>query len=184
MSRSQDLLAALLGASAGGSPAEPPSVDGVPGLGIPGVSGVPRGRSWDAAVSVEAPGLTGDAVTFVALEDGSLVTGEDLPEGSLAPLADAIEETISPPYRAAAVRKTATLWSAAAETVAIVELRDVEGEVVELTVFEGARELSVDGQPATRGIPALEALIEDEGDVALHAERVDGSLFAVDVFSL
>ena len=33
-------------------------------------------------------------------------------------------------------------------------------------------------------MPALDALAEEHDSVALHAERVDGDLFAVDVFPL
>ena len=35
-----------------------------------------------------------------------------------------------------------------------------------------------------RQVPALDALAENHGDVALHAERIDDDLFAVDVFPL
>ena len=35
-----------------------------------------------------------------------------------------------------------------------------------------------------RALPALDALAEEHDDVAIHAERVDGDLFAVDVFPL
>ena len=72
------------------------------GAAIPGVMGVGPGRTWDAMVAAHAPSLTGESVTFVALEDGSLVVNEDVPDGSLTPVADQIEEMVAPPYRAAA----------------------------------------------------------------------------------
>ena len=61
------------------------------GAAIPGVMGVGPGRTWDAVVAAHAPSLTGTSVTFVALDDGTLIVDEDVPDGSLAPLADALE---------------------------------------------------------------------------------------------
>jgi hypothetical protein len=145
---------------------------------------VPRGRTWDAVVSAHAPDISGEGVAFVALDDGTLITEEELPDDSLAPLAEAVEQLLSPPYRVAAVRTESDVWRAVAESVAIVELRDVEGEAVDVTVVDGVREVTIDGQPTTRSLPALDTLAKEHGDVALHAERVDGHLFAVDVFPL
>ena len=88
--------------------------------------GVGPGRTWDAVVAAHAPALTGDSVTFVALEDGTLVVNEDVPDGSLAPVADALEQMVPPPYRAAAGRTDGDTWTAVAESVHIVELRGVE----------------------------------------------------------
>ena len=184
MSRARELLAVLVGAQAGGFLAQPPGLDGDLGLGIPGVSGVPRGRTWDVAASAHAPSLTGDTVTFVALDDGTLVVDDDLPDDALAPLADAVEQTLSPPYRAAAARNADDVWSVIAEAVNIVELPQVEGDLVELSIVDGVRELTVDGEPTIRPLPALDLLAEEHGDAALHAERVDDHIFAVDVFPL
>ena len=72
------------------------------GAAIPGVMGVGRGRTWDASVAAHAPLLTGQSVTFVALEDGTLVVTEDVPDGSLTPVAEQIEEMdASLPFRRA-----------------------------------------------------------------------------------
>ena len=168
MARSDELLAALTNAD----------------LAIAGVTGVPRGRTWDAVVSAHAPDLTGESVTFTALEDGTLLVDQDVPDGSLAPVADAIEEMRKPPYRAAAARTDADVWTAVAEAVRIVELRDVEADEIDLTVVEGERTLTVGSEVTIRALPALDALAEEHDSVALHAERVDGALFAVDVFPL
>jgi hypothetical protein len=158
--------------------------DGDPVLGIPGFSEGPRGRTWDALTSAHAPDLTGDAVTFVALADGTLVVEEDVPDGSLTSLADAIEEIVPAPYRAAALRTDDDVWSAVAEKISVVGLPGFEGEVVDLTDVDGVREVSVDGGPTTQPVAPLEALADEHGDVSIHAERVDGDLFAVDVFPL
>jgi len=167
MARFDDMLASL-GASAA----------------IPGVMGVGPGRTWDAVVAAHAPALTGDSTTFVALDDGTLVVNEDLPDGALGPIADAIEEMVGPPYRAAAARGEGDLWNAVAESVRIVELADVGSDEVELSVVDGERTLTLGDDPTDRALPALDALAAEHDAVAIHAERVDGNLFAVDVFPL
>lgn len=173
-----------MGAQAGGFLAQPPGLEGELGLGIPGVSGVPRGRTWDVVASAQAAELGGETVTFVALADGTLVVDDDVPDGSLAPLADAVEATLPPPYRAAAVRSGGDVWAVVAESVSVVEIPLAEGDIVDLSVVDGVRELTIDGERTIRPLPSLDALAEQHGDVSLHAERVDGNLFAVDVFPL
>jgi hypothetical protein len=154
------------------------------GAAIPGVMGVGPGRTWDAMVAAHAPALRGESVTFVALEDGTLVVNEDVPDGSLTPVADQIEEMVAPPYRAAAARNEGDMWTAVAEHVWIVELAGVGADEVELTVVGGERALTFGDERADDALPALDALADGQGDVAIHAERVDGDLFAVDVFPL
>jgi len=154
------------------------------GAAIPGVMGVGPGRTWDAVVAAHAPSLTGDRVTFVALADGTLVVTEDVPDGSLAPIADTIEEMVGPPYRAAAARGDGDSWTAVAESVRIVELPDVGGDELELTVVDGVRTLTVGDEQTDSALPALDALAAEHEAVAIHAERVDGDVFAVDVFPL
>ncbi len=184
MSRSRELLSALMGSQAGGFLAQPPGIDGSPGLGIAGISGVPRGRTWDAVASAHAADLTGDSVTFTAFADGTLVVDQDVPDGSLAPIADAIEEMLSPPYRAAAARSEGEVWTAVAESVRIVEIVGIDADEIELTVVDGERTLTVGDEQTIRSLPALDALAEEHDSVAIHAERVDGDTFAVDVFPL
>ena len=154
------------------------------GAAIPGVMGVGPGRTWDAMVAAHAPALRGESVTFVALEDGTLVVNEDVPDGSLTPVADQIEEMVAPPYRAAAARNEGDMWTAVAERVWIVELAGVGADEVELTVVGGERALTFGDERADDALPALDALADGQGDVAIHAVRVDGDLFAVDVFPL
>jgi hypothetical protein len=151
---------------------------------IPGIMGVGPGRTWDAVVAAHAPALTGDSVTFVALPDGTLVVNEDVPDGSLTPVADELEEMVRPPYRAAAARNDGDMWTAVAESVRIVELPEVGGEELELTFVGGERTLTVGEEQIDLALPALDALADGQGDVAIHAERVDGETFSVDVFPL
>ena len=154
------------------------------GATIPGVMGVGPGRTWDAVVAAHAPLLTTDSVTFVALEDGTLIVNEDIPDGSLGPVADAIEEMLPPPYRAAAARNEGDAWTAVAESVQIAELRGVDGDEVELTVVDGVRTLTIDGEESDKPVEPLDALAEEHESVAIRAERVDGDAYAVDVFPL
>jgi hypothetical protein len=154
------------------------------GAAIPGVMGVGPGRTWDASVAAHAPALPGDSVTFTALADGTLILGVDVPDGALSPVADALEEMVEPPYRAAAARNEGDMWTAVAERVQIVELPGVEVDELELTVVDGERTLTLGDEPTNLPLPPLDALTEEHESVAVHAERVDGDLFAVDVFPL
>ena len=173
-----------MGAQAGGFLAQPPALDGSQGLGIAGVSGVPRGRTWDAVGSAHCPDLPGDEATFVTLEDGTIVVEADVPDGSLVPLAESLERSLAAPYRAAAIRSSGDVWTAVAESIHVVELPGLDEDELDLTVVSGKRDLMIDGRHTIRALPGLDRLAEEHGDVALHAERVDGDLFAVDVFPL
>jgi hypothetical protein len=167
MARFDDMLSAL-GASAA----------------IPGVMGVGPGRTWDAVVAAHAPALTGDTVTFVALEDGTLVVTDDVADGALGPIADTIEEMVGPPYRAAAARGEGDSWTAVAESVRIVELDGVSSDEIELSVVDGERTLTLGDEQSDMALPPLDALAEEHDAVAIHAERVDGNTYVVDVFPL
>lgn len=147
------------------------------GVGLPAIHGVARPRRWDAVVSAESPGLAVDEVHFVALPDGTLVVDEEVPDGSLAPMADAVEQQISPPYRAEGVRRDGDLWAIAATEIAIVELAEVSGDVIELAVTDDERSLLVDGAPAFGSLPSLERVAADLDAYVIRAERLDGDLF-------
>ena len=151
---------------------------------IPGVMGVGGGRTWDAVVATNAPALTGDRVTFVALDDGTLVINEDLPDGALNPIADQLEEMLEPPYRAAAARGEDDVWTAVAEKVRIVELTGIPADEVELAVVDGQRTLTFGDEQVDEALPPLDEIAGEHDAVAIHAERVDGDAFAVDVFPL
>ena len=134
----------------------PPDVFGNPAtLGEVGVHGVPRPRRWDAVASAEAE-LPGDHVHFVALPDGTLLVDEDVPDGALAPLADAIEETVRPPYRAHGVRQGRGVWAVAASRIEVRELAGHEEDELELV----------------------------QGDEVIVGRRLDGDLWEVEVSRL
>jgi hypothetical protein len=170
----------------GGLPlGEIPPHDTRPRWGNAGIHGIPRPREWDAIVRAEGIELDAEEVRFVALGDGTLVVDGD-EEGDLAPLAEAVEEELKPPYRAQAVRTGEGGWTVAAEAIDLVELdREIEGEELELTVRDGERLLLVDGAPAVGSTDELERLGAERGnDFVVRATRVDGDLWDVRVLPL
>ena len=164
--------------------ASPPGWDGE-ARGEAGIHGVPRARRWDAVASATAPRLRGDTVHFVALTDGTLVVEEDEPDDALAPLADAVEASIPPPYRAEAVRRGPETWAVAASRIAIVAVPRLRGDKAELVVTRDGRTLSVDGRTSLGHAPELEQVGQQEGtEYVVRAERLDGDLWQVEASPL
>ena len=145
-----------------------------------------RPRRWDAVVTAQAPELTGDAVHFVALSDGSLIVDEQIGDGSLEPLAAAVEADIATPYRAEGVRQNDGVWAVAANSIGVVELQEeIPGDRLELSQRRGERSLTIDGEPSLVPLPTLEALAAREHeDYVLRAERVDGAVWEIEVTPL
>jgi Fe2+ transport system protein FeoA len=167
-----------------GLAAEAPGWDGEQ-RGEPGIHGVPRARRWDTVANVEAPALTGDAVHFVALPDGTLVLDEDEPDDALAPLADAVEQTLPAPYRAEAVRKGPETWAVAASRIAVAQVPGLTGDQVELTSTREGRVVRVDGRTTMGSVRELERLGEIEGtEYVVLAKRLDGDLWEVEATAL
>lgn len=164
---------------------QPPALDNEAGLGVAGIHGVPRPRRWDAVVSAEAPGLRGDQVRFVALEGGDLVVDEDEPDETLGPLADAVEQTLGPPYRAEAVRRDGDVWAVAARRIEVAEL-EADGDELELVVSEdGSRSLTVDGARSFGSLPELERIGSRHGSAFVaRATRIDDGLWDVETSAL
>ena len=151
---------------------------------VVGIHGIPREREWDAVASAEAPGLPGDDVEFVVLPDGSLVVDEDVPDGTLGPLADAL--SLPAPYHAFGLRQDADVWSVAAKRVQVVEVPErVEGDEIQLVVTDETRTLVVDDMPSSASIPSLEAFAAEQfGSFVLRASRLDDLLWEVTVIPL
>ena len=161
-----------------------PFVDPGPHWGNAGIHGVPRPRRWDGVASAEAPGLAGDEVHFVALPNGDLVVDEDEPPDTLAPLADAVEQTVAPPYRAEAVRQREDVWAVAVRRIQVAEL-EAEGEDIELVASDAGRTVTVDGQRTFGTIPDLERLGQAAGEsYVVRARRLDGSLWEIETHPL
>jgi hypothetical protein len=177
---------ALMNAEAGGFLAHPPDLAGEPSpLGAPALHGAPRPRRWDAVVSAEAPRLRGDAVHFVALPDGTLVVDEDVPDDSLTPLAEAVETQLEPPYRAEGVRRGETVWAVAATRIDVVDVDEaIAGDVVELTVNGDQRAVLVDGERASATLSEFDQLANGLDAYVVRAERIDDTLWEVDVSPL
>jgi uncharacterized protein (DUF2249 family) len=167
-----------------GLSSQPPGWDGEQ-RGEPGIHGVARARRWDAVATATAPGLRGDDVHFVALTDGTLVVEEDEPDHALAPLADAVEQTIPAPYRAEAVRRGPETWAVAASRIEIVAVPGLSGDRAELVVTRDGRTLTVDGRTRLGHAPALERIGQTAGtEYVVRAERLDGDLWEVEASPL
>lgn len=162
--------------------ADPPDLLGK--LSGAGIHGLQRLREWDAVVTVDAPPLRGDRAQFVALPDRTLLVEEG--DDDLAPLAEAVEAQLEPPYRAEAVRRHETLWAIAARAIEVIELpEDPGGDQVTLTVRDGERELLVDGARTFGSISALERLADGRFETyAVRASRLDDALWEVEVSPL
>ena len=150
-----------------------------------GVHGNARPRSWDAVVTVEAEGISGDEVDFVVLEDGTLVVEREEGDAELAPLADAVEAEVSRPYRAQAVRKGEALWAVAARRIELARFEG-DGEEIQLSVHDGERTLAIDGVRQFGSIPELEELAERAGyrSFVANASRVDTGVWEVQISPL
>lgn len=138
-----------------------------------GIHGLQRPREWDVTTTVAAD-VAGDAVRFVALPDGTLLIEEG--PADVQPLADAIEATLPPPYRARAARQNETLWAVQARAIQVVALPDgPDGD----SLVVAADGVEVDGRRVFGSVPALAGL----GDV-VRAERLDGDLWEYRVETL
>ena len=184
LAKAGDLSLGSAPAAPTGLSSQPPGWDGEQ-RGEPGIHGVARARVWDAVATTGAPGLRGDNVHFVALGDGTLVVEEDEPDDALVPLADAVEASIPPPYRAEAVRRGPETWAVAASRIAIAAVPGLNGDRAELVVTRDGRTLNVDGRATLGHAPALERIGQSEGtEYVVRAERVDGDLWMVEATPL
>ena len=155
-------------------------VDPGPHWGVTGIHGVARPRRWDAVASAEGPGLSGDEVHFVALPNGDLVVDEDEPPDTLAPLAEAVEQTLEPPYRAEAVRQGEDVWAVAARRIAVASFR-ADGDELQLVAADEGRTFSVDGERTFGTVPELERIGRENGDrYVVRAARLDEDTWEIE----
>jgi hypothetical protein len=167
----RSLLNGLMGLAVG--------VPTAPGFDLPGLTGVAQAQGpWDAVTTATAAELPGDTLSFVALEDGTLVVDDDVPDGSVTPVAEAVERHVEPPYEAAAVRHPDEdgIWRVAASRVSIAPAEPGGADRVELARVGDELTATIDGTEsapgsAPRGL--LDLLAQAEGDAALTAERLD-----------
>jgi hypothetical protein len=161
--------------------AERVPLDTRPQWGEVGIHGVHRQRVWDAVETVEAPGLSGAESQFVALADGTLLVeaGDD----EVEPLAEALEGSLRPPYRAEAVRRRDGWWAVAGRAIEVLEVpEEIGGDHVTITLRAGERTVELDGERVFGGLPTLERLGGDDAVVVAH--RLDGALWEVEVSPL
>jgi hypothetical protein len=150
----------------------------------PAMSGLARQREWDAVVTADAAEVEGDAVTFVALPDASLLVEEEQGDAGLDPLARAIEDELSPPYRAKGVRQSETVWAVFAKRIRVEEFR-ADGDELDLVANANERSFSVDGSPSFGSSPVLERIGEEQGpSYVVRARRLDGDLWEVEATPL
>jgi hypothetical protein len=168
----------------GGLVSEPLPDPAPPGWMETGIHGVPRHREWDAVVAVEAEGIEGDTVHFVALPDNTLLVDEEV---DAEPLAAALDDTVDPPYRAEAVRRGDSQWAVGVRRIEVVDLADdaPNGDELTLTWRDGDHELLVDGAPEFGSIPALEQIGQARASsYVVQGRRLVDSLWEIRVVPL
>ena len=169
-------------------PIRTPADDVVPRSPIPSFTNRKMGRlveNLDAAVTVKSAGLTGDRIEFTTLPNGDVIVEREQGDSDVSPLADAIEKKIEPPYRVVAARQSGDVWGVGAIRIQVAKVELPEGERIELTANEGAREVRVDDDPSDVEVPELVELGERIGaDYCVEAERIDGDFWEVRVSPL
>jgi hypothetical protein len=127
-------------------------------------------------------------VSFVALDDGTLVVDDDIPDGSATPLAEAVEKELALPYEAAAVRRDGEdVWRVAAVSVLVATAEPGAVQRVDLARVGGEITVTVDGVEASaRDAPhgLLDLLGQLDGDAALTAERLDDTTWVAQRWAL
>ena len=188
MLRRKEPLHERLAREGGLTKPEPAPHDTTPRWGETGIHGLARPRQWDTVAVAEGIEVGEDELRFVALPDGTLLLDEEFEASivALRALADAIEAGLAAPYRAEAVRRGEQRFAVAARAIEVAQVTDeVDGDAIELTFHDGARELWIDGARSFGSVRSLEELAARRfRSYALRAERLDGSLWEVTVEAL
>jgi hypothetical protein len=143
-----------------------------------GITGLARGREWDAVVLAEGPGAAGEELEFVALSDGRLLAAT----GDATSFAEALVGALAPPYRAVAVRRV-DWWAVGARAIEVVELEHgTTGDRFELVRSADGASTRVDGIPSNAQLPELEALgLARSSTFVVRAHRLVDALVEVEV---
>jgi hypothetical protein len=173
-------------------PRDPPPLDTatIPILAYGDPHGVIRVDSgpmaWDFATTARVPGLAGDRVEFITLPNGDVIVEKEQGDGDLSLLADAIEEHLSAPYKAAASRQDGDLWGVGARRIEVAKIPFPDAEALELSQSDGVAEFRVDGGPTDTPPPVeLQRLGERAGgDFCVEARHIDGDDWEVKVSPL
>ena len=141
--------------------------------------------AWDGVTTVTAPGIQGDRVEFTTLPNGDLIVSGEA-DDDLSALADAVEERVSPPYKAVASRQDGDLWGVGAKQIEVEQFQFPDADALELSQSDGVAELRVGGEPSDAPAPVtLQRLGERVGaNFCVEAERIDGDYWEVRVSPL
>lgn len=129
--------------------------------------------------TLDAPDLLGDSYEIVTLPDASVLVDEAAPD--VSDVAEAVEQDLTPPYRASAVRQSDGYWLVKARPIDVESL-SVSGGELELSVLDGEIHFAIDGGDAdVARIPSrLMRVGEQAGtDFIVRATRLDGDLWEV-----
>lgn len=141
---------------------------------------MPRAANFDAVVSVHASGIRGPQVQFAALPSGDLIVDEEQGSDDLAPLAEAVEREVAPPYRAVGVLQEGDVWAVSAYPIDVLSFSFDGGDELELVARDGKAQLIVDGEPVSGSVLELVQAGSERGvDYAVCADRLDGDLWEV-----
>jgi hypothetical protein len=172
----------MLGAASPPPPPQPvePPKSGLVRAGVVDGSGV-RPKEWDVAITVTAPTLAGDRVEFTTIPNGDVIIDEESGNADLTTLADAVEQHVSPPYRAVGHRQDGDLWGVGAKRIQVAQIPFPDGDKLGFSQHVDHGELRVDGELSASLVPPeVERLGEMLGDsFYVEAERIDGDLWEV-----
>jgi hypothetical protein len=148
-----------------------------PHWGEVGIHGLHRVREWDLVTTVEAPLVAGEEAWFVVLEGGRVLVQDGADDPS--PLAAAV--TLSPPYRASAVRRDGGLWVVAARVIETARLDDDPGGArLEVTWDGSERTVRIDGEPTLAGVRELERIgAARHATYIVTASRLEGRVWEI-----
>ena len=175
------LREAGLGEQASPQPVEPVVPEPAVPLAAPDPSAGAGPNAADAMVVVRAPQLSGASIEFVTLPSGDVIVEEEQGDADLSPLADAVEATLPPPYRAHAQRQNGDFWGVAAARIDVRSFSCDDGEELELVRLGGSSTLTVDRAPSSLQIPELERAGEEMpgDDYTVSARRIDGDFWEI-----
>jgi hypothetical protein len=161
---------------------DPQPADPRPAWVETGIHGLQRPRRWDAVVITDAPDIEASELEFVALADQTVVLDDGLEEARIEPLVEAGETVVRAPFRAEAVRRSANVWAVAVRAIDVLSLPDTAGKELTLSMHEGSRTLTIDGQPEFGSVPPLERAAEQRLDsYVARATRIDGDVWEVSI---
>lgn len=133
-------------------------------------------------VVAEAPGLGGDAHSFVVLDRATAVV-DGAPAPELTPLAHAAAAALAPPFAAEAVARGGGRWAVAGRRIRVERLPGADGSELELVRSGGLDALRVDGW-AVFDVPGAVAALAGGRDCVVRARRLLGDEWEVDATAL